>query len=87
MGYMDVKDYKETISVRLTQGQVELLKAHANALGISQSDLIRNWVETSDLIPVIPPEVAQKLRRFLGRHTRQRLEDVLRDHFWRFGWR
>ena len=84
--YMDVKDYTETVSVRLTKAQVALLKAHADVLGISQSDVIRGWIESADLIPMIPLEVQKKLRQYLGRRTRQRIEDVLRQAFIRFGW-
>ena len=86
MDTMDVKDYTETISVRLTQGQVELLKRHAENCNKSQSELIRYWIENADLMPIIPPEIAAKLRRF-QRDVRGLLEGILRDHLAHWGWR
>ena len=89
---MDVKDYTETVSVRLTKAQVELLKAHADALGISQSDALRKWVETADLLPHIPTGVCEKLRKIArgrrGQTARKLIEGVLRREWeGKLGWR
>ena len=89
--YMDVKDFSETVSVRLTEVQAERLKAHADARGVSQSDLIRYWIENGDLIPQIPPKVVSKLRYIAWgqkRDARRLIEDVLRREWeGRLGWR
>jgi len=45
---MDVMDYRETVSVRLTRAQVERLRQQASALGISQSDVLRRWIDDCD---------------------------------------
>ena len=85
----NIKDFSETVSVRLTQEQVELLKAHADLLGISQSDLIRYWIENGDLIAQIPPEVVSKLRYVAWgqkRDARRLIEDVLRREWAKWGW-
>ena len=89
--YMDVKDFSETVSVRLTKAQVELLKAHADALGISQSDLIRYWIDRADLIPHIPDGVYEKLRSIArgrrGQTPAKLIEGVLRQKWeWKLGW-
>jgi hypothetical protein len=41
-------DYRETVSVRLTRAQVERLRQQAHQCGISQSDLIRRWIDGCD---------------------------------------
>ena len=41
----DVKDYSETVSVRLTKTQTAWLRQHAQVLGISQSDILRHWID------------------------------------------
>ena len=41
----ETKDYSETVSVRLTKAQVERLRQHASALDISQSDVLRGWID------------------------------------------
>lgn len=48
---MDVMDYRETVSVRLTRAQVERLRQQASACGIRQSDLIRRWIDGCDAEP------------------------------------
>jgi len=87
----NIKDFSETVSVRLTQEQVEKLKAHADARGVSQSDLIRDWIENGDLIAKIPPEVVEKLRYIAWgqkRDARRLIEDVLRREWeGKLGWR
>jgi len=44
----ETKDYSETVSVRLTKAQVERLRQHASALGISQSDVLRRFLDGCD---------------------------------------
>lgn len=79
---MDIKDYSETVSVRLTKAQVQLLKAHADALGISQSDLIREWLSNADLIPIIPAELKAAIRQKTDAATRHKqIVNVLNLHF------
>ena len=46
--HTETKDYTETVSVRLTKAQVERLRQHASALGISQSDVLRHWIDDCD---------------------------------------
>ena len=85
----NIKDFSQTISVRLTQEQVEKLKAHADVLGVSQSELIRYWVEHGDLIPHLPPEVVEKLCYIAWgqkRDARRLIEDVLRREWAKWGW-
>ena len=87
----NIKDFSETVSVRLTQEQVEKLKAHADVLGVSQSELLRYWVENGDFFPHLPPEVVSKLRYIAWgqkRDARRLIEDVLRREWeGKFGWR
>jgi len=63
MDDLDVKDYTETVSVRLTKEQVARLRSRARREGMSQSDLIRSWVDTADLIPRLPPRVVERIKR------------------------
>jgi len=49
--YMDVLDYSEVITARLTKKQAVLFREHARQAGMSQSELIRQWIETADLLP------------------------------------
>ena len=89
--YMDVKDFSETVSVRLKKDQVELLKAHADALGISQSDVIRGWIENADIIPNIPTGVYKKLRMIArgrrGQTPAKLIENVLKKAWeGKLGW-
>lgn len=46
--HTETKDYSETVSVRLTKAQVQRLRQYADALGISQSDVLRGWIDDCD---------------------------------------
>ena len=92
MDFMDVKDYTETVSVRLTKEQVRQLKRHAESRNVSQSDLVRSWIESADFIPQIPVGVCEKLRQIARGRRRltpaKVIERVLqREWGGRWGWR
>ena len=88
---MDVKDYTETVSVRLTKEQVAQLKHHAESRNLSQSDVIRQWIENADMIPNIPAGVYEKLiliaRGRRGQTPAKLIESVLRQKWeGKLGW-
>ena len=90
--YMDVLDYSEVITARLTKKQLARFREHARQAGISQSELIRQWIETADLLPHIPVGVCEKLRKIArgrrGQTARKLIEGVLRREWeWKLGWR
>jgi len=58
----EIKDYTETVSVRLTKAQVERLRGYAFERGISQSDVIRQWVDDCDVMPVLSEPLKEYLR-------------------------
>ena len=39
------KDYTEVITARVTKAQLARLREHAQVLGISQSNLLRGWID------------------------------------------
>lgn len=59
----EIKDYTETVSVRLTKSQVARLRDYARERGISQSDVIRQWIHDCDVTPVLPESLKQYLRQ------------------------
>lgn len=80
----EIKDYTETVSVRLTKAQVEQLKQAAVEMGMTQSDFIRQWVETLDVMPVFPQTLLNHYRymaRQANRSPRKQFEDDLRHLF------
>ncbi len=90
--YMDVLDYSEVITARLTKKQLARFREHARQAGISQSELMRRWIETADLLPHIPTGVCEKLRKIArgrrGQTARNLIEGVLRREWeGKLGWR
>ena len=81
----EIKDY--AVSVRLTKAQVARLQDYARERGISQSDAIRQWVDTLEVLPVFPQRLLD-FYRFQGRETghspRVIFENVLRQFFWQY---
>ena len=59
---MSNNDYTETISIRLTTAQLKILKHCAAGHLVSVSDLIRRWIEESDVTPVLPQRLIDHLR-------------------------
>lgn len=49
--HMDVKDYTEVITARVTKTQLARLRQHAEALGVSQSDVLRRFLDDCDPEP------------------------------------
>jgi hypothetical protein len=58
----EIKDYTETVSVRLTKAQVKQLRDSAFERGISQSDVIRQWIHDCDVTPVLSEPLKEWLR-------------------------
>lgn len=82
MDYMHVKDYTETVSVRLSKQQVAQLKRHAQGYNLSQSDFLRMLLENLDVLPMIPAELKAIIRQKTDAATRgQKIVDVLNLHF------
>ena len=80
--YMDVKDYTETVSVRLTKAQVERVKHYAKECGMSVSDVIRRWIDDLDVLPMIPAELKSIIRQKTDAATRgKKIANVLDLHF------
>lgn len=59
----EIKDFTETVSVRLTKAQVARLKQAATEMGMTPSDLIRRWVDDCDVTPVLPESLKEWLRQ------------------------
>ena len=59
---MSDTDYKETISIRLTTAQLKILKDCSTEHLVSVSDLIRRWIEESDVTPGLPQRLIDHLR-------------------------
>lgn len=91
MDEMDVEELTEVITARLTKDQVAQLKRHAISVGKSQSELIRYWISTADLLPSLPAGVCQKLRQIArgrrGQTPAKLIEGVLRREWeGKLGW-
>ena len=91
MDEMDVKELSEVITARLTKEQVARFREHARQDSMSQSELIRRWIETADLLPHIPAGVCEKLRKIArgrrGQTPAKLIENVLKKEWeGRLGW-
>ena len=91
MDDMNINDYTETVSVRLTKEQVAQFKHTAESRNLSQSDVIRQWIENADIIPNIPTGVYEKLRMIArgrrGQTPAKLIENVLKKEWeGRLGW-
>ena len=79
---MDILDYTSMVSVRLTEGQVARVKHYAKECGMSVSDVIRQWVDDLDVLPMIPDELKAIIRQKTDAATRgQKIVNVLNLHF------
>lgn len=59
----EIEEYTETVSVRLTKAQVVRLRDYARERGISQSDVIRQWINDCDVTPVLSEPLKENLRQ------------------------
>lgn len=59
---MNDTDFTETVSVRISKAQLELLKHCAFEQQVTVSNLIRRWIEESDVTPVLPQRLIDHLR-------------------------
>lgn len=58
----EIKDYTETVSVRLTKAQVARLRDAAQERGVTQSDVIRQWIDDCDVTPILKEPLKEYLR-------------------------
>ena len=59
----EIKDYTETVSVRLTKAQVARLRDYAKERGILQSAVIRQWISDCDVTPILSEPLKENLRQ------------------------
>ena len=67
---MSDHDYTQTVSMRLSKAQLELLKHCATEHRVSVSDLRSRWILDLDVLPMIPAELKSIIRQKTDAATR-----------------